>query len=161
MIFAVTDTVKVNPAKNSIQLKLQKAVLDSVCEKYEWDAMPLVPQDVSFDGFNIEDSKVHGRPCSMCGVQGGPRCVWLCCGNCACLNCAWLLYAVVSPFGVCPSCRCVFPSGWSVSDMLVAPPVEEEKLTEADVVKLRVTKRKEKQDFKAVFRKMAGYRKNL
>jgi hypothetical protein len=152
-VFTVVDAVKLKPAKNSIQLKLRNGTLNSVRELHEWDALPLVPADISIAEINVDDKVLFHNPCELCGEGTGPRCMWICCGLCACANCALLLYSAVNPFGLCSHCGRVFPPGWTVDDMLVTPPVPLEKITHDHVLKVRQKARERKNDMNAEFKR--------
>jgi hypothetical protein len=151
--FAVTDLTKRKLTKRSTKLKIEKAAINSVHERYAWDVVKLVPPDVSLDTLDIQDSIVHSTPCNMCGGEVGSRCAWICCGHVAYIDCAWLQYARVVPSGVCPRCLRVFSPGWSVEDMLAAPPMDVKNIKNADVQSLRQKKKTEKKKLNVSFQR--------
>ena len=119
--------IKIKPAKNSLQLKLQQAVLDSVKEIYPKNVIPLEPKQLAITELAIVDKfqHAHSLPCKLCGQNdpSKPSCIWLCCGYFACTGCAWLYYSATCQHGMCPYCAKIFPDGWSVHDVVQPPPV--------------------------------------
>lgn len=126
--------IKPKPAKNSIQVKLQQAVLESVEEAYPKNVIPLEPRPLAITKLDIVDKfqHEHSRACLLCGGQdpSKPYCIWLCCGYFACCECAWLYYSTFQ-HEMCPYCAKVFPEGWSVNYVVQPPPVPIQHLTEA------------------------------
>ena len=119
-------------------------VLDSVTELFssEFSRVEVCELNIDEDKpFEIQDQQNHTTPCAMCNkVDCGPRCMWLCCGFVACQSCAWWYYAKVCPYGVCIACDSSFPTGWTITDMLVTPPPQNQIKADFKLVQRKLLK---------------------